>query len=172
MKNLRDQLLKAGLVSKKEVAKAGQQVRQERKEQGLKASDAAAQKEAERIERYERLLAEQRAKDKELEMQQLGLQQAKDRVHRLRNLVSTQAVTPRGGDRRFHYVASDRVIRYLQVPDSVGRDLERGALGIVADVGSGRVRPVFLVPKAVVEQVQAEFPNDVLFFVGEVTEKQ
>lgn len=171
MKNLRDQLLKAGLVSKKDATKAGQQARQERKEQGLKASDAEAQKEAERIERYERSLAEQRAKDKELEMQALAVQQAKERVSRLRNIVSNQAISPRGGDRRFYYVGRDQVIRYLQVPDGIGRDLERGVLGIVAEIDGSRVLPVFLVPKAVVEQVSADFPGDVLFYVKDAADK-
>lgn len=132
MQNLRDKLLKAGKVSKKQKRQADQNTRQRRKKR-QKKGDRPPEEEAEakRKALYEAQLAEQQARDLALEEERRKEREAKERVLRSRHIIDYYGQRLRKGRRRWNFVASDRKIRFITIRDSDAWLLEEGRLAIV-----------------------------------------
>lgn len=127
--NLRNQLLKAGLVDKKQKVQADTQDRREKKQKG--ADQLAAEEEAKK-----RAFAEQQAAEAEAQRQAEAERQAErsqaELLNRVRNICDRWAVRPtRPGQRRFYFVQRSGRIAYLLVSDAVLDQLLVGALAIV-----------------------------------------
>lgn len=136
MSDLREQLLKAGLVSPKQVRQAKHEERVRRKEVGHEGL------EAERVER-ERLAREaeeaQKRRDQDIE---------KARLLRLAEEEKTQALVRRiqagwlrdatAGNRRYYFVVQGERITYLDLADQAVRRLATGSAAIVSSHGAAR----------------------------------
>lgn len=127
--NLRNQLLKAGLVDKKQKVQADTQDRRDKKQKG--ADQLAAEEEAKK-----RAFAEQQAAEAEAQRQAEAERQAErsqaELLNRVRNICTRWAVRPtRPGQRRFYFVQRSGRIAYLLVSDAVLDQLLVGALAIV-----------------------------------------
>ena len=163
MGGFKDQLLKAGLVSKKDVRRSTAEKRSELKTKGKQASDAAAEAEARRKALYEERLAQQKARDTEAEAARAAERGRKEADNRVRDLIRAHAVHVRGGERRFYFVCRDDVIRNLSVPDPIGQRLETGGLAIVEDP-SRRAPSYRLVPGDVAASVAESYPDSIRFW--------
>lgn len=165
MASIKDQLLKAGLVSKKAARKAGAEKRAERLAEGKQASDVADEAERRRLALYEAKLAEQQTRDQEHESRRQQEQQRRDSLNRLTNLVSAHALPLRGGDRRWYFVCRDGVIRWLAVPEVVGQRLEGGSAAVIEDPRGATGGSAFVVvAQEAAEACSEALPDHVLFW--------
>lgn len=120
---LQDQLLKAGLVKKQQLA---QVVRQQQKARDGKAPppDAAAVD-------AERLRAEKAERDRQLEAERRAARDAAERADRVRQIIETNRV--RGGDASDYRFQDGERILSLRIADQQRPLLARGVLAIVRD---------------------------------------
>ena len=134
--SLRDQLLAKGLVSKKDVRKANQQSKKQRKQdQGSKRRDSAIeaeQKAAKKAAREAKQAAKLEARRK-IE----ASRDAYERALQIRNTILGNRVTSRG-DHPFFFRATDgQTVLRMKVQRSTAQQLANGALAIVAlDLGN------------------------------------
>ncbi|MBN2495281.1 MAG: hypothetical protein JXR96_11860 [Deltaproteobacteria bacterium] len=180
MQNLRDKLLKAGVVSQKAKKKAEHQSRLERTRRRKQGLDGGQAEQAER-ERFERKRADKRAADqqREIERQQdraaCGARRAERvsareeeqdglrRVYRARELLQASMFLPaRPGPVRFCFVSRSGGIRCLELSTRIAHDLSAGLLAICQLPGERRWG---LARRDVVEQVLEVEPELVRFFV-------
>src|SRR5688572_25989210 len=105
MANLRDQLLKAGLIDKKAKHQAEQEERQRAKAARADARVAAelAAAEAERARRLAEELEARRRADREREAARLAQVREMERMHRLESTIDRNEVNVREGRRRFFF---------------------------------------------------------------------
>ena len=135
MQNLRDKLLKAGLVSEKqakEAERAGKnpagtvkQKQQALSEEEQQRREAFAQREAE--------LAEGRRKEA---AKRAEAREQSERAQRLRQLVTTHRLREAPGDVNFHFVKRSGKIGRLAVSPQTAKLLENGAAAVVEDPGN------------------------------------
>lgn len=130
--SLRDQLLKAGLVTEDQVKKvesSGKKQRHQQKKNRKLGAEQAAKKAAQRQQEQ----AEQQAKkarDRRLNAERDAVRRRRENAARIRQLIrqhrgnDPRAVTP------YHFTAG-RVVRRVRVTDAQQRDLACGRLGIV-----------------------------------------
>lgn len=160
--NLRDQLLKAGLASKKDAARAEHEVRKQAKvEQGNREAKkvlearAAEQAERERQEREAELIRRRREANARLE--------AEMRLVQARRILRAHALRFRSGPQRFWFRAFERPELWrLCLPERIAEDLRRGLLGI-AWVDDAHAEAV-VVPRDALARVDAVRPELVLFW--------
>lgn len=146
--SLRDQLLKAGLVSEKQVKQAERQAR--KPPQRAKPAPAAAQKQtaAER--------AAKAARDRELNRRQAAKAEAKARQAQVRQLIEQHRL-PSPADGEPFYFQDDRLVRRVYVDGAQREKLIRGELAI-ARYGTGFA----LLPPAAAERVRERDPNAII----------
>jgi uncharacterized protein YaiL (DUF2058 family) len=142
MKNsLQDQLLKAGLAKKSQVAQAAREQAKQRQAKTPGAANAA-QVEAERAR------AERVERDRQLAAERAAQLQARESRAQARQLVETHRVAPSG---ELAYRFTDgAIIRELQVDPLQRRQLASGAL-VVARSGDAYA----LLPRAAADKVRA-----------------
>lgn len=159
--NLRDQLLKAGIVSKKQADQAARdQRKQQREEEAHKEARARVeQRERERVEaERQAALAERTRRRKEAE------EQARRESVRLqcRHLLSAHRVRYRAGPQAFHHRSPDgREAWKLRLPERLADDLRCGRLAVaVIDT----LEPeIVIVDRETAERVEALRPELILF---------
>lgn len=139
IQNLRDKLLKAGLVDKKQKQQADTQDRRDKKQKG---HDKLAEEEAER----QRLFAEKAAKEAEeqrqRELEQAAQREQRERENRVRNICDRWAVRQlKPGQRKFYFVQRTGRIAYLLVNDGTYDQLLVGALAVVDRLAEADTRP-------------------------------
>ncbi len=133
MSDLRDQLLKAGLVSGKQVRQAKHQDRVHRKEvgrEGIEAERAATDREfvAQQEQRRLRDRAREEARRRELA--------ATERLLALQSRIRTGWIREAtAGSRRFFFVVADGRITYLDLSDDAARRLQSGRAAVVDAAG-------------------------------------
>lgn len=159
--NLRDQLLKAGVVSKKDAQRAEQEKRkQEKIEQGNREAKAAleakaaAEAERLRLEKEAEVIARRRA-SRAREEEQMR------RVRPLQLLWGNRVrYTP--GQQRFYYRAANRrELHRIDLPEWLAEDLRQGRRCIAwLDDGTDRV---VIVDAAIADQVEAIRGGLILF---------
>jgi uncharacterized protein YaiL (DUF2058 family) len=135
MQNLRDKLLKAGLVTEKQAKEAERSgkkpqatVKQKQKaesEEERQRREAFAQREAE--------LAEERRKEA---AKKAEAREQSERALRLRQLVDKHRVHERPGEVNFHFVKRSGKIGRLAVSPETAKLLENGAAAVVEDPGN------------------------------------
>jgi len=174
MQNLRDKLLKAGLVDKKQKVLADTQDRREKKQRG---ADELAAEEAEK----QRLFAEKQAAEAE-ERRQADLAKAterahRDAAHRIRNICDRWAVrVTRPGQRRFYFVQRSGRVGYLWLPDALCDQLCLGALAIIERIPAeeiaelaNRPKPIIRKPRSLLQQLVSQVKKGEMQFVSEET---
>lgn len=189
MQNLRDKLLKAGLVDKKAKKKADHQERKKRTAKKRQGQDPEAERKNRQAE-FERRRAEQREDDRTREAsrqaeqraeaerrdRELAEAQAADRdaqrrlqqIYRARELVqASMFLPPAPGPVRFHFVSRSGSIRYLDLSTRVAHELDRGQVAIAQLPGHQRWG---LIRRDVVEQVLEIEPALIRFFAPDGAE--
>ncbi len=183
MQNLRDKLLKAGVVDKKAKKKADHAERK-RRTKARRAGKAKRDDDAERQAEFERRRAEQREQDRqreqrrEAERRDQQEREARERaeaaaaereaqarlqaVARARELVQASMYLPKApGPVRFNFVSRTGGIRHLQLSTRVVHELDRGQLAIAQLPGRERWG---LIRRDVAEQVLEVDPALIRFF--------
>lgn len=161
--SLRDQLLKAGVVSQKDVRRVNQEQQAGRKEQkGQRESReeaearAAEQARLAREAREAELIASRRARAREAELLELR--------RRVAHLVRDYAVRTRGGNQPFWHRAADGLhVHRLYLGERVAWDLVHGRLAI-SWTGEAADPSYVLLPSTVVPRIQELEPSRILFF--------
>lgn len=129
MQNLRDKLLKAGLVDKKQKTQVDTQDRRDKKQKG--ADQLAAQEEAKQRAFAEKLAAEAEAK-RQYESERAAERLRHEARDRVRNICERWAVRQRRpGQRRFYFIRRSGRIGYLLVSDELLEKLSVGAMAII-----------------------------------------
>jgi uncharacterized protein len=148
--SLKDQLLKAGIASRKQAKEAELEQRRQRK-QGQKGPakedlERAAAIEAARIEKLE--------KDRQLNERRKQEQAERALRAEIRQLAEQHAIRPpKGADLRYNFVLENRV-RSLWIDESLRTQLAAGAVALVA------VDQAFvLVPAAIAERIRERDPG-------------
>lgn len=160
--SLRDQLLKAGLASKKDAAKVKRELKQKRKEaQGHKRKKKHVERERRaaeakaRAEEKERLIEEKRAREA-----------ARDRYEealRVRNLVLGNRVKS-SGKQPFWFKGRDgRTVHRLDVHRKVAEELAHGRLAIARLDHGNREEPV-IIGRDAAERIAELDPSVLLHF--------
>lgn len=129
MQNLRDKLLKAGIVDQKQKRKAEHEQRQER--HAHKGHDLTAKAEQQRQALYEAQLEEQRARSRQLAEQHKAEQEAKERDLRVRYIADHYQHHVRHGKLRWYFVGRDGKVYHWLVDARAAEGLEMGHLAIV-----------------------------------------
>jgi uncharacterized protein YaiL (DUF2058 family) len=129
MQNLRDQLLKTGLISKGQKHQVEQEKRRERKQLKKGEADAIAQEQQRRA--YEARLEAQRVADRERAAAQRTQFEAKEKLLRIRHITDYWRLEEPSGTRRWYFVTRNNVVKYLYVSEPLGLQLSTGTLAIV-----------------------------------------
>jgi len=136
MGSLRDELLKAKIITKKQAKKAKLKDRLEKKKLSLDEIEVTKRRKQEEFERSRLETAEinrkQAKKDK-------TNQSEKERVSRLRNIIlNAEIFKDVHGPRRFYFIASDSKIPCKEISVGISKDLEQGNAAIVETPGETR----------------------------------
>jgi len=162
--DLRNKLLKAGLVDKKTKKRADHRARIERTDARKKGVDAEKEEEKKARE-YEEKEEKRRREDKERELARHQKQLERDKKFRALDLLKARMFLPKSvGPVAFNFVSRSGGIRKLQVTTGIARDLDNGQLAIVQLPGGERFG---LVRRDVAEQLLSDDPSLVRFFVSD-----
>jgi len=130
MQNLRDQLLKTGLITKGQKQQVEQDKRRERKQ--LKKGQADEIARAQQRQAYEAKLEAQRAADRQRAAEQHELLEAKERLLRIRHIIDYWKLSEEpSGTRRCYFVTQNNRVKYLYVSEPMALQLSTGTLAIV-----------------------------------------
>jgi uncharacterized protein YaiL (DUF2058 family) len=130
---LRDQLLKAGLVSKKQARKAETDSRRV-EHQARKDEVVATQREEERLTEQARIEQEREKKREEDRRRNLEIEAArleKEKIYRVRQLLKSNDLFDNSSTETYFFVEADRFVRNIQVTHFQREMLARGKFGIV-----------------------------------------
>jgi len=131
--NLRDQLLKAGLVSAKQARQAVHQERVHRKEAGQEGLEAERR---EREEAQLRELEEKKARDRAAEeARRAALAEESRKTAVAARILNGWIKDATAGDRRFFFVTDGDRITYLDLNERAMRRLQNGNAAIVDTLG-------------------------------------
>jgi uncharacterized protein YaiL (DUF2058 family) len=135
MQNLRDKLLKAGLVTEKQAQEAE---RGNKKMQGTvqKRQQAVSEEERQRSEAFALREAEQAEERRKEAARKADARQQSERALRLRQLVEAHRLRDGPGEVHFHFVKRSGKIGRLAVTPQTATLLESGAAAVVEDPGS------------------------------------
>ncbi len=140
MSSLKDQLLNAGLVNKKQLQQAKKQKHQQ-KQQGQTIADQETR------QRVELAKAEKIARDRALNQQRKQAAEQKAIVAQIRQLIETNQVRCDNGEVAYNFTDGTKIKR-LHLTEPLVNELSRGLLAIVKQDDS-----YTLVPKKVAERI-------------------
>ena len=161
MSSLREQLLKAKLVTKEDVQKVERDKRKERKQMGARGLMTEKDKEQQRQELQR---AEQALRDRDREQQRQQTLKQRETAAQAQDLIARAAVTQHiRGPRRFYYVNQDRRLPCLMVSDQTAGRLEQGELAI-AELRQGAKVLTNIVPRETALKLLEVAPETVVFF--------
>ena len=129
MQNLRDQLLKTGLISKGQKQQVEQEKRRERKQLKKGEADEIAQEQQRRA--YEARLEAQRVADRERAAAQRAQLEAKEKFFRIQQITDYWRLEEPTGTRRWYFMTRNNEVKYLYISEPLGLQLSTGALAIV-----------------------------------------
>jgi hypothetical protein len=147
---LREQLLKAGLVTEKQV-RATEQQKQQRPPSRHKTAPVPEQKRA-----AEQAQAAKAARDQELNRKREQNAQAKARAAEIRQLISQHKLPKVDSEDRFNFVAGSK-LRFVAVDAARREGINNGTLFIVRYEGQSEV-----VPAAIAERIRERDPRVVI----------
>ena len=162
--SLRDALLKAGKISKKQARHAETETRKSRKKR--KGHLVEQDREAAQLARHEERQAKQRAADLERARIAKEEHEAHERQVRIKNLIYRWKRYPaRRTSNEFWFVRSDGFIGLMMVDRQSAAELEFGQAGIVEPPGNPT--GVLVVKREGVQKLLEIAPEVVRFYVGE-----
>jgi uncharacterized protein len=130
MQNLRDQLLKTGLINKGQKHQVEQEKRRERKQLKKGEADELAREQQRRA--YEAKLEAQRVADRERAAAQHAQLEAKEKLLRIQHIADYWRFSEEPtGTLRWYFMTRNNVVKYLSVSEPLGLQLSTGALAIV-----------------------------------------
>ena len=162
MQNLRDKLLKAGLVTEKQAEEAAREQRQGPARSHRQREKALTEEEQQRREAFaarEAELAEERRKEA---AKQAEARMQSERARRLRQLVETHRIRE-AGEVAFHYVRRNGKVGRLDVSAQTQQRLEQGAAAVVDDPGSPDCA---VVPAEAAKRIYEVDPQAIRFWYG------
>lgn len=161
MSNLRDQLLKAGLVNASQVKRAKHEERVHRTEAGREGLEReAAERDAERRSDVDAERAANRAREESRRVRDAEVARERLLVQRLAGGRLREGTA---GARRWYFVAEGGRVTYLDLSDDATRRVQRGLAAIV--VTRGHVRGEFcLVDATTAGYLSQETPDLVCFW--------
>ena len=148
---LREQLLKAGLVTEKQVKASEQQQKQQRPPSRHKPAPVPEQKRA-----AEQAQAAKAARDQQLNKQREQNSQAKARAAEIRQLIEQHKLPKVDSEDRFNFVAGSK-LRFIAVDAARREGINNGTLFIVRYEGQSQV-----VPAAIAERIRERDPRVVI----------
>jgi hypothetical protein len=163
--SLRDQLLAKGLVSKKDVRRVDQELRDERKHAQAhkqRASKIAAE-EAENKRVADEAAARKRAEDRKARE---AAREAAELRLRIKQIIARNAVRSRGKVRFHHKTIDGRHVSRIEISDAVAWKLRCGEAAIVAVIdeplrdGEPAPEPTYVVVSARAAERLEEFASD------------
>lgn len=157
MSSLKDQLLNAGLVNKKQVQQAKKQKHQQ-KQSGQVTADQEARAHAEQIK------AEKIARDRELNKQRQAAAEEKAIIAQIRQLIDTNQVSNDRGEVAYNFTDGTKIKR-LYLTELLINQLSAGQLAIVKQDEGYR-----LVPSKVAARIAQRDPGIVLVLHTQVEE--
>ena len=173
--DLRDKLLKAGLVDKKAKKRADHRARLKRTEDQKKGVDQEAVQE-QKDRAFDEKFEEQRRRDRERERRRAAERSGKEtkkkedsarlhQKHQARDLLQASMFLPQEpGPMAFHFVSRSGGIRKLHVSTRIAHDLNSGQLAVAQLPGA---ESFGLVRRDVAEQLLSKDPTLVRFFVAD-----
>jgi uncharacterized protein YaiL (DUF2058 family) len=162
MQNLRDKLLKAGLVTEKQAQEAAKEQRQTSPKKHREREKQLTDEERQRREAFaarEAELAEERRKEA---AKQAEAKMQSERARRLRQLVEAHRIRE-NGEVSFHYVRRSGKIGRLDVSLETQKSLEQGAAAVVEDPGSPDCA---VVPGEAAKRIYEVDPQAIRFWHG------
>jgi uncharacterized protein YaiL (DUF2058 family) len=161
MQNLRDKLLKAGLVSEKQAQEAARDQRPAKKHREREEAQSVEEKQRrEAFAAREAELAEEKRKEAakvaEAKMQS-------ERARRLRQLVESHRIREAPGEVPFHFVKRSGKIGRLALSPATAKLLESGGAAVVDDPGSPDHA---VVPAEAAQRIYQVDPQAIRFWYG------
>jgi uncharacterized protein YaiL (DUF2058 family) len=145
MGSLKDQLLKAGLVSKKDARRVEHERRVEATRTGVGSTERAERAAQAQRDKLEAAQGEQRARDHAIEAERHRERDGAEAVYRLRDRIAAAALPRQRGERRWYFACQDELLRWLPVSDKCARKLEDGELAIVEQPKPDRTFAAYVV---------------------------
>jgi len=149
MSSLKDQLLNAGLVNKKQVQQAKKQKHQQKQSGQITAGQEART-------RAEQAKAEKISRDRELNKQRQAVAEEKAIVAQIRQLIDANQVSRNNGEEAYNFTDGTKIKR-LYLTDLLINQLSKGQLAIVKQDDDYK-----LVPNKVAERIAQRNPSIVL----------
>jgi uncharacterized protein YaiL (DUF2058 family) len=129
MQSLRDQLSKAGIVTKEQKRQVEQQKRRERKQH--KPGQVEERLQEQQRQAYEARLQAQRLADQQRAAEQSAQRAAHEKRLQIRHIIEYWKILPEpAGTRRWYFTTRQNTIKYLYVTEPLAAQLSRGALAI------------------------------------------
>ena len=163
MQNLRDKLLKAGLVTEKQAKESAREQKQASPRAHREREQQISEEERQRREAFaarEAELAEERRKEA---AKQAEARMQSERALRLRQLVETNRVREPPGEVNFHFVKRSGKIGRLAVSPETAKLLESGAAAVVEDPGQPEHA---VVPSEAAKRIYEVDPQAIRFWFG------
>lgn len=151
---LRDQLLKAGLVSDKQAKKAAKEQRKEANQRHGQGQARPSEEEAKL--RAQRAQAEKAERDRQLNLQRQQAAEQKAVAAQVRQMVEASRIPTGGGDLPFNFT-DGKTVKRLYVDEAARRRISDGLLAIVKVEGRYE-----LVPRDIGEKIRARHAASVV----------
>ena len=160
MQNLRDKLLKAGLVTEKQAKEAERTQRPPKRHR--EREEQVSEEERQRREAFAAHEAEQAEERRKEAARAAEARMQSERARRLRQLVETHRIRE-AGEISFHYVRRSGKIGRLDVSLQTQKDLEQGEAAVVEDPGSPDCA---VVPGEAAKRIYEVDPQAIRFWYG------
>ncbi len=164
--SLRDQLLKAGLVSADAVkkAEAGQRKQSHQAKKGNEQARAAEARKAEEQKAGQQEAERKRSRDREIERQRAAERKRQEDLARARQLIEANRVNDRNAEDRYNF-QEGRFVRSVRVSEPQRRQIAMGKLGIAKMDSKGL--DFAIIPREVALKLQDFVPDRVLVLLDE-----
>jgi uncharacterized protein YaiL (DUF2058 family) len=129
MQSLRDQLSKAGIITKEQKRQVEQQKRRERKQH--KPGQVEERLQEQQRQAYEARLQAQRLADQQRAAEQYTQFAAREKRLQIRHIIEYWQIPPEpSGTRRWYFTTRQNTVKYLYVTEHIAAQLNSGALAI------------------------------------------
>lgn len=156
--SLKDELLKAKLISKQDLKRIEHEDRVERKKVGREGLDENKKKRQQEVEEKQKAKKQQ---DREIARDANDQKQEKEQQSRVEHIIKQGAITEGiHGNRKFYFVANNKTIPFLQISEEMAKRLEYGNAAIIEE----RPGTFVLVNQNSAEQIRNQHPAMVCFF--------
>ena len=165
--SLRDQLLKAGLVSQEEASKvdadARKQAHKAKKDKTASAAEATREAQARRSREAE--AERKRERDRELNREREAQKKRKEATARARQLIESNRLNEAEAEIRYNFLMEGRYIRSVRVTHQQQKHLAMGRIGIARNAANPYDFP--LIPREVALKLAEFCPEDLLLLYPE-----